>query len=38
MVKYLSGLAKEENISVRPLWLNPIPAMIYPEKLIKNII
>lgn len=36
MVKYLSGLAKEENISVRPLWLNPIPAMIYPEKLIKK--
>lgn len=36
MVKYLSDLAKEENISVRPLWLNPIPAMIYPEKLIEK--
>lgn len=33
MVKYLSDLAKEENIFVRPLWLDAIPAYINPDKL-----
>ena len=31
VVKYLSDLAVEENISVRPLWLDPIPEYIYLE-------
>lgn len=29
IVKYLSDLAGEEKISVRPLWLEPIPQFIY---------
>ena len=29
IVKYLSDLATEENISIRPLWLDPIPAKIF---------
>lgn len=33
LVKYLSDLAEEENVSVRPLWLDPIPAKIYPKEL-----
>ncbi|MBR0467080.1 MAG: type VII secretion protein EssC [Clostridia bacterium] len=28
-VQYLSNLANEENISVRPLWLDPIPDRIF---------
>jgi DNA segregation ATPase FtsK/SpoIIIE, S-DNA-T family len=31
--KYLSGIAKEENIRVRPLWLEPIPQKIYLNEL-----
>lgn len=31
--KYLAKLAKEENINVRPLWLEPIPEFIYIEEL-----
>ena len=33
IVKYLSDLASEENISTRPLWLAPIPARIFIENL-----
>ena len=33
IVKYLSDLAVEENISVRPLWLPPIPAKIFVDEL-----
>lgn len=33
IVEYLSELAIEENISVRPLWLEPIPAKIYVDKI-----
>ena len=31
--KYLAKLAQEENIRVRPLWLDPIPEMIYTDEL-----
>ncbi|MDF2820870.1 MAG: signal peptide protein [Clostridiales bacterium] len=33
IVKYLSDLAVEENIKVRPLWLPAIPALIYVDAL-----
>ena len=33
IVKYLSDLAMEENISVRPLWLEPIPEYVFVDKL-----
>ena len=33
IVKYLSDLANEENISVRPLWLPPIASHIYVDDL-----
>lgn len=33
IVQYLSELAAEENISVQPLWLPPIPAYIYVDQL-----
>lgn len=33
IVKYLSELAKEEHISARPLWLDPIPDRIYTDAL-----
>ena len=33
IVKYLSDLATEENISVRPLWLPPIAPRIYVDEL-----
>lgn len=33
IVKYLSDLASEESISVRPLWLDPIPANIFVDEL-----
>ncbi len=33
IVKYLSDLAMEEKITVRPLWLDPIPARIFVEDL-----
>src|SRR5699024_10488210 len=31
IVKYLSDLASEEKISVRPLWLPPIPSHIFVD-------
>ena len=33
VVKYLSDLAKEENVYARPLWLEPIPERIYIDSL-----
>ena len=33
IVRYLSELAAEEKISVRPLWQPPIPAFIYVDEL-----
>ena len=33
IVKHLSVIAREENITVKPLWLEPIPAMIYLDLL-----
>ena len=33
IINYLSGLAAEEAISVRPLWLPPIPGKIYVDAL-----
>lgn len=33
IVKYLSDLAVEEKISVRPLWLEPIPEYIFVDEL-----
>lgn len=33
MVKYLSDIADEEHISVKPLWLDPIPEKVYVEDL-----
>lgn len=33
VVKYLENLAKQENIRVKPLWLEPIPSLIYLEQL-----
>jgi len=33
IVKYLSDLATEEKISVRPLWLDPIPQRIFVDEL-----
>lgn len=33
IVKYLSDLAEEEHVSVRPLWLPAIPAHIFVEQL-----
>lgn len=36
VVKYLSDLAVEEEIAVRPLWLEPIPEFIYVEDLEKK--
>lgn len=36
VVQYLSNLAKEEHISVRSLWLDPIPAFIYVDELEKK--
>ncbi len=33
---YLSELAEQEHISVRPLWLEPIPAVIYIEDVRKK--
>lgn len=33
IVKYLSDLASEERITVRPLWLEPIPQKIYVDGL-----
>ena len=32
ITEYLSELAKQENISVRPLWLEPIPEKIYIDE------
>lgn len=36
IVKYLSDLAVEEHVQVRPLWLEPIPAKIYVDDLEKK--
>ncbi|HBZ53017.1 MAG TPA: type VII secretion protein EssC [Eubacterium sp.] len=36
VVKYLSELAKEENISVRQLWLDPIPDKVWISQLIEK--
>lgn len=36
IVKYLSDLAVEENITVRPLWLDPISPMIYLKDIIEK--
>lgn len=36
IVKYLSELAKEEGIQVRPLWLPTIPAFIYLDDVEKQ--
>lgn len=36
IVKYLSDLAKEENISVRSMWLAPIPEFIFIDELEKK--
>lgn len=36
VVKYLSDLAAEEHIKVRPLWLAPIPEFIYVDDLEKK--
>lgn len=36
IVKYLDNLAKEENISCRPLWLDKIPEFIKVEDLSKK--
>ncbi len=36
IVKYLSDLAKEEKISVRPLWLDPIPEIIVVDEVKKK--
>ncbi|MFL0250730.1 type VII secretion protein EssC [Clostridium neuense] len=36
VVKYLDNLAKEEKIKVRPLWLDPIPSVVYVSNLIKK--
>jgi DNA segregation ATPase FtsK/SpoIIIE, S-DNA-T family len=33
VTKYLSNLAKQENIKVKPLWLEPIPENIYLDEL-----
>lgn len=36
VTKYLSNLAREENIKVKPLWLEPIPEFIYIDELKKK--
>lgn len=36
IVKYLSDLANEERIAVRPLWLDPIPECIFVDELEKK--
>lgn len=33
ITEYLSELAEQENIKVRPLWLDPIPSVIYVDSL-----
>lgn len=36
IVKYLSDLAGEEKIKVRPLWLDPIPSFIFVDDIEKK--
>ena len=36
IVKYLSDIAKKENISIKQLWLDKIPAIIYLDKLTEK--
>lgn len=33
ITEYLSELAKQENVSVRPLWLDPIPSKIFVDSI-----
>ncbi|WP_251548764.1 type VII secretion protein EssC [Neobacillus muris] len=33
VTKYLANLAEQENIKVKPLWLDPIPELIYVNEL-----
>ena len=36
IVKYLSDIAKKENISIKQLWLDKIPALIYLDRLAEK--
>lgn len=36
ITKYLANMAKQENIRVKPLWMDPIPARIYLDQLKKK--
>ncbi|MGN7296541.1 type VII secretion protein EssC [Ferdinandcohnia sp. SAFN-114] len=36
VTKYLETLAKQENIKVKQLWLEPIPARIYLDQLVEK--
>ncbi|MFR5875177.1 MAG: type VII secretion protein EssC [Eubacterium sp.] len=36
ITEYLSEIAQQESISVRPLWLEPIPSKIFVDELIKK--
>ena len=36
IVRYLSDIAKKENISIKQLWLDKIPALIYLDKLAEK--
>ena len=36
IVKYLSDIAKKENVSIKQLWLDKIPALIYLDKLTEK--
>lgn len=36
IVKYLSDIAKKENISIKQLWLDKIPAVIYIDRLTEK--
>lgn len=36
ITEYLAELAEQEKIKVRPLWLEPIPAMIYVTQIAEK--
>jgi len=36
IVKYLSDIAKKENVSIKQLWLDKIPAIIYLDRLTEK--
>lgn len=36
ITEYLAELANQENIKIRPLWLEPIPSTIYVDELISK--